>query len=174
MYGFVRPPTRIDLCNIFLRNGRGVHAEFDGKVQQRHVGGRQVGVSVIAQELIEALLRFTEQTQHLIVRRGGIRIATCRRECQEQAFLLLARKSPVLKEDRRGHAGFGLNQPWLQALAAEERRHESKVISKGSKGHKGGAQFDLSEKTHSYVILARPAWPSLPARGVRDSLHLFP
>ena len=105
----VRPPVRINLCNILPRNGRAIRVELKGKLQQRHVRGRQVRVAIVAEQLIELFLRFAEQTQHLIVRRGAIRISIRRRQHQQQALLLLARKRPVFEEDRRKEAGFGLN-----------------------------------------------------------------
>jgi len=49
--------------------------------------------------LIEPFFRLSEQTQHLIVRGGAIRITSCHRDCQEQALLLGARKGPFVKED---------------------------------------------------------------------------
>ena len=109
MDGPVRPPARINLCNIRLRNGRAIRVELKRKLQQRHVRGRQVRVAVVAEQLIKPFLRFAEQTQHLIVHRGAIRISIRRRQQQKQALLLQARKRPVFEEDRRKEAGLGLN-----------------------------------------------------------------
>ena len=59
---------RINLCNIFPRNGRAIRVELKGELQQRHVRRRQVRVAIVAEQLIELFLRFAEQTQHLIMR----------------------------------------------------------------------------------------------------------
>ena len=57
----VRPPMRINLCNIFPRNGRAIRVEPKGELQQRHVRGRQVCVAIVADQLIELFLRLAEQ-----------------------------------------------------------------------------------------------------------------
>ena len=157
MDDFVCPPVRINLCNIFPRNGRAIRAEPKGELQQRHVRGRQVRVAIVAEQLIELFLRFAEQTQHLIMRGGAIRISICRRQHQQQTLLLLARKRPVFEEDRCKESGFGLNQPRQQALTAEQRWYESNMLSKDGKRRKRNAQPDLSKETHSSGHSSLPA-----------------
>ena len=101
---------RINLCNILPRNGWAIRVELKGELQQRHIRSRQVGVAIVADQLIELFLRLTEQAQHLIMRCAAIRISIRRRQHQKQALLLQARKRPVFEEGRRKEAGLSLKR----------------------------------------------------------------
>src|SRR6266545_1026835 len=112
-------------------------------------------MAVAAEDAVNMVFRFTQESQHLVVGRGAVAVALGSRKRQQKPLLLAMGESGLLEEDGGRDGNFGLNQAGHQGLGAINSGQVPKIVQTGPDRSERRTQLDLSDKTHIPVILAR-------------------